>query len=81
VISDLAVARAAFRHSTNSTEALLATARARLQIDNAPVEASRRAVASGQPPDLEAAQQAVLDALQAAPAARDPNRPHVDKTV
>ncbi|MDR3474861.1 MAG: hypothetical protein P4M09_24690 [Devosia sp.] len=65
MISDLAIARAAFAGSRTPTDALLAVAQARLKVDNAAVDAKREALKTGGAPDIEAAQQAILDNLAA----------------
>jgi hypothetical protein len=65
MISDLAIAHAAFGQSRTAAEALLAVAHARLKVENAAIDAERQALKTGGAPDIEAAQQAILDDLTA----------------
>jgi hypothetical protein len=65
MISDLALARAAFAQSRTAADALLTTATADLKLANAPLEATDTAEKTGGEPDVAAAEQTVLDTFTA----------------
>jgi len=65
MISDLTLARAAFAQATTPADALLGVARAQLKLADAPRQAANDALKTGAAPDIAAAEQAVLTALEA----------------
>ena len=65
MISDLTLARAAFAQAASPADALLGVARAQLQMADAPRQAATDALRTGAAPDIAAAEQAVLETLEA----------------
>ena len=80
MISDVALARAAFAQSRTPADALLAIARADLKLDSAPLDAAQTALKTEGPADIVAAEQQVLDSLQTN-AAPETVTPRLDKTA
>jgi len=65
MISDLALARAAFAQAPTAADALLGAARAQLKLADAPRAAADEALKTGAAPDVAAAEEAVLTTLEA----------------